>query len=171
MFFFNALQFWKNIGDNDFVVDLKKFGRNYFDCIISKFTPASLKQTEYSSFYSCDFKSYVILSFIKLLVSFYFSILIVCNWNYCNPVSWGQKGEYSLDCNCARYGNKDLLTYLLNFVSESPGGIFAATAHLGPRFSCFLPILFTSSTCKNSHGKLIAHGKIKSGRESLVKKT
>ena len=67
MFFFNALQFWKNIGDNDFVVDLKKFGRNYFDCIISKFTPASLKQTEYSSFYSCDFKSYVILSFINTM--------------------------------------------------------------------------------------------------------
>ena len=39
-----------------------------------------------------------------------------------------------------------LLTYLLTYVSESPGGIFAVTAHLGPRFSCFLPILFTSRT-------------------------
>ena len=41
---FNALQFWKNISDNDFAVDLKKFRSNYFDCIIGKFTPASLKQ-------------------------------------------------------------------------------------------------------------------------------
>lgn len=30
-----------------------------------------------------------------------------------------------------------LLTYLLTYVSESPGGIFAVTAHLGPHFSCF----------------------------------
>ena len=30
-----------------------------------------------------------------------------------------------------------LLTYLLTYVSESPGGIFAVTTHLGPRFSCF----------------------------------
>ena len=74
MLFFNALQFWKNISDNDFAVDLKKFRSNYFDCIIGKFTPASLKQTEYSRCYSCDFKSYVILSFIKFLVSCYFSI-------------------------------------------------------------------------------------------------
>ena len=37
-------------------------------------------------------------------------------------------------------------TYLLTYVSESPGGIFAVTAHLGPHFSCFLPILFTSRT-------------------------
>ena len=147
MFFFNALQFWKNISDNDFAVDLKKFRSNYFDCIIGKFTPASLKQTEYSRCYSCDFKSYVILSFIKFLVSCYFSILNACYQNYCNPVSQGQKGEYSLDCNCARYGKKVyLLTYLLTYVSESPGGIFAVTAHLGPHFSCFLPILFTSRT-------------------------
>ena len=78
LFFFNALQFWKNISDNDFAVDLKKFRSNYFDCIIGKFTPASLKQTEYSRCYSCDFKSYVILSFIKFLVSCYFSILNAC---------------------------------------------------------------------------------------------
>ena len=94
MFFFNALQFWKNIGDNDFVVDLKKFGRNYFDCIISKFTPASLKQTEYSSFYSCDFKSYVILSFIKLLVSIYLEIL-----------SWSLKGVKGLKWGISSYCN------------------------------------------------------------------
>ena len=42
---------------------------------------------------------------------------------------------------------KDLLTC----VSESPGGIFAVTAHLGPHFSCFLPILFTSRTWQSSH--------------------
>ena len=36
--------------------------------------------------------------------------------------------------------------YLLTYVSESPGGIFAVTAHLGPHFSCLLPILFTSRT-------------------------
>lgn len=78
MFFFNALRFWKNISDNDFAIDLNKFRSNYFDCIIGKFTPASLKQTEYSRCYSCDFKSYVILSFIKFLVSCYFSI-----WNAC----------------------------------------------------------------------------------------
>ena len=29
MFFFNALQFWKKISDNDFAVDLKKFRSNY----------------------------------------------------------------------------------------------------------------------------------------------
>ena len=145
MFFLNALQFWKNISDNDFAVDLKKFRSNYFDCIIGKFTPATLKQTEYSKCYSCDFKSYVILSFIKFLVSCYFSILNACYQNYCNPVSQGQKGEYSLDCNRARYGKKRF-TYLLTCVSESPGGIFGVTAHLGPHFSCFLPILFTSRT-------------------------
>jgi len=45
MFFFNALQLWKNISDNDFVysTDLKKFGRNYFDNIMRKFTPDSFK--------------------------------------------------------------------------------------------------------------------------------
>ena len=45
MFFFNALQLWKNISDNDFVysTDLKKFRRNYFDCIMRKFTPDSFK--------------------------------------------------------------------------------------------------------------------------------
>ena len=43
-----------------------------------------------------------------------------------------------------------LLTYLLTYVSESPGGIFAVTTHLGPRFHVFLPILFTSRTLQNS---------------------
>ena len=42
--FFKALQeLWKNISDNDFVysTDLKNFRRNYFDCIMRKFTPDS----------------------------------------------------------------------------------------------------------------------------------
>ena len=45
MFFFNALQLWKNISDNDFVhsTELKKFRRNYFDCIMRKFTPDSFE--------------------------------------------------------------------------------------------------------------------------------
>ena len=45
MFFFNALQLWKNISDNDFVysTDLKTFRRNYFDCIMRKFTLESFK--------------------------------------------------------------------------------------------------------------------------------
>ena len=44
MFFFNALQLWKNISDKDFVysTDLK-FKRNYLDCIMRKFTPDSFK--------------------------------------------------------------------------------------------------------------------------------
>ena len=52
MFFFNALQLWKNISDNDFVysTDLKTFRRNYFDCIMRKFTLESFKMTEYFSF-------------------------------------------------------------------------------------------------------------------------
>ena len=45
IFFFNALQLWKNISDNDFVysTDLKKFRRNFVDCIMRKFTPESFK--------------------------------------------------------------------------------------------------------------------------------
>ena len=45
MFFFNALQLWKNINDNDFVysTDPKKFRRNYFDFVMRKFTPDSFK--------------------------------------------------------------------------------------------------------------------------------
>ena len=45
MFFSNALQLWKNISDNEFAfsTDLKKFRRNYFDCIMCKFTPDSFK--------------------------------------------------------------------------------------------------------------------------------
>ena len=45
MFFFNALQLWKNISDYDFVysTNLKKFRRNYFDNIMCKFTPDSFK--------------------------------------------------------------------------------------------------------------------------------
>ena len=30
----------------------------------------------------------------------------------------------------------EIKIYLLTYVSESPGGIFAVTTHLGPRFSC-----------------------------------
>ena len=45
MFFYNALQLWNNISDNEFVysTDLKKFRSNYFDCIMRKFTPDSFK--------------------------------------------------------------------------------------------------------------------------------
>ena len=45
MFFYNALQLWKNISDNDFVysTDLKKFSKNYFDHIMREFTPDSFK--------------------------------------------------------------------------------------------------------------------------------
>ena len=45
MFFYNALQLWNNISDNEFVyfTDLKKFRSNYFDCIMRKFTLDSFK--------------------------------------------------------------------------------------------------------------------------------
>ena len=45
MFFFNALQLWKNISDYDFVysTNLKKFRRNYFNHIMCKFTLDSFK--------------------------------------------------------------------------------------------------------------------------------
>ena len=36
-------------------------------------------------------------------------------------------------------------------MDESPGGIFAATAHTGARFSSYFHILFTSRTLQNSH--------------------
>ena len=36
-------------------------------------------------------------------------------------------------------------------MGESPGGIFAATAHTGARFSSYFHILFTSRTLQNSH--------------------
>ena len=45
MFFYNALQLWNNISDNEFVysTDLKKFRSNYFHCIMRKFTLDSFK--------------------------------------------------------------------------------------------------------------------------------
>ena len=36
-------------------------------------------------------------------------------------------------------------------ISESPGSIFASTAHFGARISCYLHILFTSRNWQNSH--------------------
>ena len=52
-FLFNTLQLWKNISDNDFVysTDLKKFRKNYFDCIMSKFTPDSFKTDSIFKFF------------------------------------------------------------------------------------------------------------------------
>ena len=39
---------------------------------------------------------------------------------------------------------------IISDLGESPGGIFAATAHFGARFSCYFHILFTSRTLQNS---------------------
>ena len=62
MFLLNALQSWKNIGDNDFVycIDPKKFRRNYLDSIMHKFTPDSYKTDKILYFFIN-----VILSFIE----------------------------------------------------------------------------------------------------------
>ena len=81
MVFFNALQLWKNISDNDFVysTDLKAFRRNYVDCIMPKFTPDSFKTDRIFifllmwSWVLCD------LYFYNTFVFCYFSILNVCN--------------------------------------------------------------------------------------------
>ena len=65
---------------------------------------------------------------------------------------------------------------IISVMGESPGGIFAVTTHVWTRCSCHFHILFTSRTLKNSHRealciwKVFAHGKIKSGRNSLGKK-
>ena len=65
---------------------------------------------------------------------------------------------------------------IISDMGESPGGIFAVTAHVWTRCSCYFHILFTSRTLKNSHRealclwKVFAYGKIKSGRDSLGKK-
>ena len=69
MFFYNALQLWKNISDNDFVysTDLKKFSKNYFDHIMREFTPDSFKIDRIFSFLLSDLKFYVILSFYSYL--------------------------------------------------------------------------------------------------------
>ena len=65
---------------------------------------------------------------------------------------------------------------IISDLRESSGGRFAATAHVEARFSCYFHILFTSRPLQNSHvkafcfRKIFSHGKIKSGRKSLVKK-
>ena len=65
---------------------------------------------------------------------------------------------------------------IISDLRESSGGRFAATAHVEARFSCYFHILFTSRPLQNSHvkafcfRKIFYHGKIKSGRKSLVKK-
>ena len=45
MFFYNAVQQWNTVSDNDLVrsSDAKKFKRNYFNSVICKFTPDSFK--------------------------------------------------------------------------------------------------------------------------------
>ena len=45
-----------------------------------------------------------------------------------------------------------------------------ATAYDGARLSCNFHIFFTACTLQNSHVEALAHGKIKSGRKSLMKK-
>ena len=40
---------------------------------------------------------------------------------------------------------------IISDMGESPGGIFAVTAHVWTRCSCYFHILFTSRTLKNSH--------------------
>lgn len=44
-FFFNVFEMWNSTSDNKFFysADLKKFKRNYFDCITRKFTPGRFK--------------------------------------------------------------------------------------------------------------------------------
>ena len=65
---------------------------------------------------------------------------------------------------------------IISDLGESSGGSFAATAHFEAPFSCFFHALFTARPLQNSHvkafcfRKIFAHGKIKSGRKSLVKK-
>ena len=45
-----------------------------------------------------------------------------------------------------------------------------ANAYDGAPLSCNFHIFFTACTLQNSHVEALAHGKIKSGRKSLVKK-
>ena len=65
---------------------------------------------------------------------------------------------------------------IISYLSDSPGGIFTATAHLEVLFSCYLHIFFTSRTWKNhewklfAYGKIFAHGNIKNRKNFWVKK-
>ena len=49
---------------------------------------------------------------------------------------------------------------MISDLGESLRRIFAATAHVGTRFSCYFHILFTLRTRQNSHVELFASGKI-----------
>ena len=86
------------------------------------------------------------------------------------PTSRGRKKRFFF------YLEKRKEVVIISDLRESSGGRFATTAHVEARFSCYFHILFTSRTLQNSHvkafcfRKIFAHGKIKSGRKSLVKK-
>ena len=49
---------------------------------------------------------------------------------------------------------------MISDLGESLRRIFAATAHVGTRFSCYFHILFMFRTRQNSHVELFASGKI-----------
>ena len=49
---------------------------------------------------------------------------------------------------------------MISDLGESLRRIFAATAHVGTRFSCYFHILFMLRTRQNSHVELFASGKI-----------
>ena len=49
---------------------------------------------------------------------------------------------------------------MISDLGESLRRIFAATAHVGTRFSCYFHILFTLRKRQNSHVELFASGKI-----------
>ena len=49
---------------------------------------------------------------------------------------------------------------MISDLGESLRRIFAATAHVGTRFSCYFLILFMLRTRQNSHVELFASGKI-----------
>ena len=49
---------------------------------------------------------------------------------------------------------------MISDLGESLRRIFAATAHVGTRFSFYFHILFTLRTRQNSHVELFASGKI-----------
>ena len=59
MFFYNEVEQWNNVSDNDLVrasSDGKKFiKRNYFDTVICKFTPNSFKVDRIFSIYDFVF--------------------------------------------------------------------------------------------------------------------
>ena len=65
----------------------------------------------------------------------------------------------------------EIKIYLLTYVSESPGGIFRGNHSSWASFFMFFCLFCLHRALDKIHRwKLIAHGKIKSGRESLVKK-